>query len=147
MRGAGHAAQRAITSYAECVATWEQLGDEQFVSMTTFRKDGTPVPTTVWVARDGDDLVVTTMDGTGKVKRLRRTPRVELVPSSRTGDVADGETPVAAVGEVFDDEPSLEKLRSALVDKYGLQARAIMMVQKVTGKEPKRVGIRLRRAA
>ncbi|GAA1900238.1 PPOX class F420-dependent oxidoreductase [Lapillicoccus jejuensis] len=129
------------------MATWEQLGDEQFVSMTTFRRDGTPVPTTVWVARDGDDLVVTTMDGTGKVKRLRRTPRVELVPSSRTGQVAAGETPVAAEGVVFDDGAGLDRLRSLLVEKYGLLARTMMLAQKVTGKEPKRVGIRLRRAA
>lgn len=129
------------------VATWEQLGDEQFVSMTTFRKDGTPVPTTVWLARDGDDLVVTTMDGTGKVKRLRHTPRVELVPSSRTGQVADGATPVEAEAVVFDDEAGLARLRSLLVEKYGLLARTMMLAQKVTGKEPKRVGIRIRRTA
>lgn len=40
------------------------LARERFVALTTFRKDGTPVPTTVWVAGDGADLVVTTpVDG------------------------------------------------------------------------------------
>lgn len=129
------------------VATWEQLGEQKFVAMTTFRRHGTPVPTTVWVARDGDDLVATTMDGTGKVKRLRHTSRVELTPSSRSGAVADGETPVAAEAAVFRDEAGLDRLRSLLVTKYGLLARTMFLAQKVTGKEPQRIGIRIRRPA
>jgi hypothetical protein len=56
------------------------LAGEQFVSVTTFRRDGTPVPTPVWIAQDGDALVVTTPAGTGKVKRLRHDPRVEPAP-------------------------------------------------------------------
>ena len=60
------------------------LAGEQFVSLTTFRRDGTPVPTPVWIAQDGDaPLVVTTPAGTGKVKRLRHDPRVELRTCNR----------------------------------------------------------------
>ena len=32
------------------VPTFNALADEQFVSLTTFRRDGTPVPTPVWIA-------------------------------------------------------------------------------------------------
>ena len=53
------------------------LGDEDFVELTTFRTSGTAVPTTVWVVRDGDALVVTTPSGSGKVKRLRNNPDVQ----------------------------------------------------------------------
>ena len=63
------------------------LGDEKFVSLTTFRKSGVGVPTTVWVGRDGDSLVVTTPSGSGKVKRVRSDERIELQPSSRRGTV------------------------------------------------------------
>ncbi len=36
------------------------LADEQYVLLTTTRRSGDRVPTPVWVARDGDALVVTT---------------------------------------------------------------------------------------
>lgn len=37
------------------------MGEEPFVSLTTFRKTGVGVPTAVWIAPEGDGaLVVTT---------------------------------------------------------------------------------------
>lgn len=45
------------------------LAEEQFVSLTTFRRTGVAVPTTVWAAVDGEDLVVTTPGGTTRVRR------------------------------------------------------------------------------
>ena len=71
---------------------------------------------------------------------------MRLVPSSRSGQVDDTEKPVEAQAEVFRDEAGLERLRSLLVEKYGLIARTMFLAQKVTGKEPKRIGIRIRRA-
>ena len=71
------------------MTTIDTLADEGFISLTTFRNTGVGVPTTVWVGRDGDALLVTTPRGSGKVKRLRRDPRVELSPNSRFGNVDD----------------------------------------------------------
>ena len=34
------------------------LGDEKFVSLTTFRRSGVGVPTPVWIGREGDALSV-----------------------------------------------------------------------------------------
>lgn len=121
----------------------QQLGDEQFVRLTTFKRDGTPVPTTVWVALDGDDLVVTTLDTTGKAKRIRHTARVLLVPSSRTGEVEQGATDVEGAAVLFTDEPGLRRLGELLVEKYGLMARALFVGRKLTRKEEHRVGIRI----
>jgi PPOX class probable F420-dependent enzyme len=104
------------------------MADEQFVSLTTFRRSGAPVATPVWVARDGDALVVTTIADSGKVKRLRNDPRVELRPSTRRGTVSDDgpvATGVAAV--VAPDERSTGALRR----KYGLQYRLITGVERV----------------
>ncbi|MDT7579905.1 MAG: uncharacterized protein QOK35_1169, partial [Pseudonocardiales bacterium] len=50
--------------------TLAEMADEQFVSLSTFRRSGAPVATPVWIARDGDALVVTTIADSGKVKRL-----------------------------------------------------------------------------
>ena len=76
------------------------LGDAKFVSLTTFRRSGERVSTPVWVARDGDALVVTTPEGSGKVKRLRHNPRVEMVPCSRRGRVDEDVEPVAGVVQI-----------------------------------------------
>ena len=39
------------------------LGDERFISLTTFLRSGNAVSTPVWIARDGDVLAVTTRAG------------------------------------------------------------------------------------
>ena len=52
------------------------LADARFGSLTTFRRSGERVSTPVWVGRDGGALVVLTLAASGKVRRLRRDPRV-----------------------------------------------------------------------
>jgi hypothetical protein len=56
-----------------------------YVRLTTFRRDGTPVATPVHIVVDGDTAVFRTWDVTGKAKRLRHTPAVEVAPSSFRG--------------------------------------------------------------
>ena len=63
----------------------EQLADAQFVSLTTFRRDGTAVPTAVWVAAVPDGLGVWTVADSGKVKRIRRDGTVTLAVCDRRG--------------------------------------------------------------
>jgi hypothetical protein len=51
------------------------LAGEKYISLTTFKRDGTPVATPVWVVSDdGRRLLVWTAAQTWKVKRLRRDP-------------------------------------------------------------------------
>ncbi|MDQ2782775.1 PPOX class F420-dependent oxidoreductase [Lapillicoccus sp.] len=119
------------------------LADEQFITLTTFKRDGTPVATTVWLVADGDHLLVTTLDTTGKAKRIRHTTRVVMVPSSRTGEVAEGATPVEGSATLFQDELDLKRLGDLLVEKYGLLARAMFATRKLTRKDDNRIGIRI----
>ena len=63
------------------------LADEQFIVLTTYRLDGTPVPTCVWFAADGAALVVTTRDVSGKIRRVRNNPAVTVAASDRAGVV------------------------------------------------------------
>ena len=105
------------------------LGDERFVSLTTFRRSGEPVATTVWIAREGESLVVITAPGSGKVKRLRRDPRVELRPGSRRGAVAP-DAPVASGTATILDEPAAHAgPRRALAAKYGLEWRLLSLLE------------------
>ncbi len=62
------------------------LAGERYVSLTTFKRDGTPVATPVWVTSDdGKRLLVWSGAKTWKVRRLRRDPRVLVAPSSFRG--------------------------------------------------------------
>ncbi len=49
------------------------LSDERYLRFTTFRRDGNPVSTTVWVVGLGDgQLGFWTSSGSGKAKRLAK---------------------------------------------------------------------------
>ena len=123
------------------------LGDEQFLSLTTFRRSGERVSTPMWVARDGNALIMFTPQASGKVKRLRNSPRVELRPCNRFGRVKDGVEPVAGMAEVLTDEDSRERATGIIRRKYGLGYRVVMGIERLIkfGQE-KRVILRITRA-
>jgi len=58
---------------------------QKYISLTTFRKDGTKVATPVWFGEDGDKLYVMTISTMGKVKRIRNNPLVEVAPCTMRG--------------------------------------------------------------
>ncbi|NLU84936.1 PPOX class F420-dependent oxidoreductase [Rhodococcus sp. HNM0569] len=97
--------------------TFGDIARAKYVLLTTFRKDGTPVPTPLWVAPDGDAAVVWTVTDSWKVKRIRRNPQVTVARCDARGR-AKGE-PVAARAEILD-EPGSEQVRRLIVDKYGI---------------------------
>lgn len=121
------------------------LAQQSFVSLTTFRRDGTAVATAVWIARAGDELVVITVDASGKVKRLRRDPRVELRPCDVRGDVVDGATRATGIGRLVTDPEGVAQVRRAIAAKYRL-ARLGDIVTTLTfglARRKPRVGIRI----
>jgi PPOX class probable F420-dependent enzyme len=123
------------------------LGDEPFLSLTTFRKSGERVSSPMWVARDGDALIMFTPEASGKVKRLRNSPRVELRPCNRMGRVKEGVEPVAAMAEVLTDEDTLERATGMIRSKYKLMYQVIMAIERLIKSGPeKRVILRITRA-
>ncbi|AZC14311.1 PPOX class F420-dependent oxidoreductase [Microbacterium sp. ABRD28] len=111
------------------------LAAEEFVSLTTFRRNGIGVPTTVWVARDADRLVVTTGADSGKVKRIRRNPAVTLRPSDRAGRVDPGAAIVSATATIQHDVDEIERCTALFHAKYGLQARMILGLGRVLSRD------------
>jgi len=95
---------------------FENLQGQQFINLTTYRKSGEPVVTTVWFAHEGDRIVGTTQQQAGKLKRMRGTPRVSLAPSTFNGQVL-GEA-VDGIGRVLPAEESAAA-EAALRGKYG----------------------------
>jgi uncharacterized protein len=111
--------------------TLDDLADEKFVSLTTFRSNGVGVPTPVWIGRDGDALVVTTPVGSGKVKRLRKNRTVELRPCSRRGSVDDDAPTVTAVAEIVEGDAAMRRLDQVLKPKYSLEYRIVMSIERL----------------
>lgn len=107
------------------------LGNERYVLLTTFRKNGEGVPTPVWCARDGDRLVITTGAESWKVKRIRANNVVAVSECDARGRVRKGVQPLVANASVFTDQPTLSRAESLLRDKYGIQFRLITWAHKL----------------
>ncbi|WP_314252265.1 PPOX class F420-dependent oxidoreductase [Streptomyces sp. DSM 40907] len=98
----------------------EELGSARYVSLTTFRKDGTPVATPVWAVADGGELYVWTRSDSWKVKRIRNNGRVTVTACDMRGRVAEGAQ--AREGEArLLDEAGLRRVRKLMSRKYGWQ--------------------------
>ncbi len=73
----------------------------KYLSLTSFKRDGTGVATPVWFADDNGRLLVKTDPNSFKVKRIRHNPSVTIAPCSATGRLR-GE-PVGARAELLPD--------------------------------------------
>ena len=61
------------------------LSGSKYMLLTTFRRDGRAVATPVHVVAEADGVFFRTWDISGKAKRLRHTPTVEVAPCSFRG--------------------------------------------------------------
>ncbi|HEY0606607.1 MAG TPA: PPOX class F420-dependent oxidoreductase [Herpetosiphonaceae bacterium] len=109
-------------------ADFAALHGQEFMNLTTFRKNGQPVPTPVWFAHDGDCLYVMTVDNTGKIKRVRNSSRVQVGPSDRrgtpTGPLAEGTARILPSAEA-------RRANALLNQKYGWMKRVFDLFQKI----------------
>ncbi|SFR85551.1 hypothetical protein SAMN05428970_3192 [Agromyces sp. CF514] len=101
------------------MTVFDDITAGKYVSLTTFRKDGTPVPTPVWFALDGVRVVVQTPAGTGKLKRLRRDARVVVAPCDMRGRVPTGAPERAGTAEIVTDTAEAARLQGLLRRRYG----------------------------
>jgi PPOX class probable F420-dependent enzyme len=68
------------------VAAGQDVGfPGKYLSVTSFRRDGTPVATPVWFVEEEGRLLVETDADSFKVRRIRRNPTVLVAPCSATG--------------------------------------------------------------
>ncbi|MDQ3968864.1 MAG: PPOX class F420-dependent oxidoreductase [Thermoproteota archaeon] len=97
------------------------LAGEKYINLETYRKNGRGVRTPVWFVESGSDdgsiLYVRTSDDTGKYKRIRNNPSVQIAPCDMRGSVkgnwVKGEARIASEEEKLKVFKMLEK-------KYGI---------------------------
>lgn len=143
---------RAYAAYAREVDREQRrilamIAEQRYVSLTTFRRSGAHVATPVWIAGDGDELVVITVDDTGKTRRLARDPRVELRPCDFRGLVLvlEGAPTYAGSARVVRDPTGVTAVKGAISAKY-LMARLGDAAERVLGhllRRRARAGIRI----
>jgi PPOX class probable F420-dependent enzyme len=117
----------------------------RYVSLTTFRRTGTPVSTPVWVARDGGELVVISVDPAGKLKRLAHTSRVELRPCDIRGRVPEGAPTYAGTAVVDRTPDGVAAVKRAVGRKYAMArlGNALAVVTDRIRPRGPRAGIRI----
>ncbi|MGA5566751.1 PPOX class F420-dependent oxidoreductase [Streptomyces platensis] len=120
----------------------EAVARSPYVSLVTFRRNGTPVATPVWAVAEGAELLVWTRDDSWKVKRLRHDPRVTVTPCDVRGRIAEGARTVEGTGLLLEGAAGLGRVRKAMARKYGLRFRLMDVVGALVrgGKRP-HVGI------
>jgi uncharacterized protein len=113
------------------------LGAEKFVSLTTFKKDGTAVATPMWIGRDGDHLFFWTPADSWKAKRAKNNPRVVLAPCGRAGKVRDGAKAVDGTAEVITDAATVQRLANVIRRKYGLEFIVVTFIERLLARGAK----------
>src|SRR5579863_7484438 len=73
-----------------------EIHGQKYIQLSTFRKNGTPVPTPVWFAEDNDKLYIKTRADSAKVKRIRNNPHVRIAPCTIRGKVTGPEFSASA---------------------------------------------------
>lgn len=97
------------------------LDGAKYVALTTRRRSGETVSSPVWIARlDDGRYGFTTGSASGKVKRIRNFPDVELRICDARGRVRPGVTAHLATARVVDGE-AFGEVRTAIKKKYGWQ--------------------------
>lgn len=98
----------------------------KYVSITSFKRDGTAVATPVWFVQEDGRLLVQTDADSGKVKRIRRNPHVTVAPCTATGRLlAD---PLPAQAELLPDG-ELGRVERLMAAKYRIDLVVIKPIR------------------
>lgn len=109
------------------------LADGKYMLLTTFRRDGTPVATPVWVVGlEGASVGFWTSSASGKAKRLRHTSRVIVQPSNMRGAVTLGSQPVEGTARLVTGD-ELETIRTKVRAKYGIMTHITKLLAQLGG--------------
>jgi uncharacterized protein len=125
--------QGATPTTSRAVETVTGLKGYRFLNLTTFRKNGVPVLTTVLFALVGDKKIyVWTTKESGKVKRIRNNAMVQIAPSTRLGrPVGSG---ASATARILSATEQIEAQR--VTDRqFGWLKKFFALIWRVQGRE------------
>jgi PPOX class probable F420-dependent enzyme len=95
----------------------DEIGRSRYVSLTTYRRNGTGVATPVWHVVDGGELFVVSDAEAWKVKRIRNNTHVMVTVCGVRGKIAPGAPSAQGTARLLD-EAGTETARALLARKY-----------------------------
>jgi PPOX class probable F420-dependent enzyme len=116
------------------------LGAGKYLLITSYRGNGTPVATPVWVVRDGDALGAWTPADSWKVKRILNRADVLVGPCDQRGNPTGAQVPATA--EICD-PATTARYRQLIARKYGLTGRLTLLGSRLRRGLDGTVGIRV----
>ena len=120
----------------------DDLDQHRYVSLATFRRDGAEVATPVWFAAAEGKLYVVTAGASGKVKRLRRSPRARVAPSDVRGQIRGPWHEGSA--RIVTEPLAIDRAHAALRAKYGWQVWLADALSRLTGRVKGRAWLEIR---
>jgi PPOX class probable F420-dependent enzyme len=117
------------------------IGDEKYISLETFKRDGTGVKTPVWCAPLDGKVVLFSAGSAYKVKRVRNNPKCRAAPCDVRGNVRGAW--VDGTARVLDDPKDVEAAHGALRKKYGFMMAMGDFFAGITGRKAKRAYIEI----
>lgn len=110
--------------------SFDDFSRTRAVMLTTFRRDGTPVGTPIWLVVRGGAICATTAASSGKVKRIRNDPRVRVAACTQLGRLT-GPTH-EGTARIMDPAETAEVL-ARIRRRYGLLDRVFSRINRLQG--------------
>ncbi|MEV5607429.1 PPOX class F420-dependent oxidoreductase [Streptomyces sp. NPDC052225] len=96
----------------------DEIRRSKYISLTTYRKNGTAVATPVWhVVRDEHELLVVTNADSWKVRRIRANGAVTVTACDLRGRTAPDAATVPGTARLLD-EAGTETVRTLIAKRY-----------------------------
>jgi uncharacterized protein len=118
----------------------DEIGRSRYVSLTTYRKNGTAVATPVWHVVSGGELLVVSDADAWKVKRIRNNSHVVVTVCDFRGRIAPGAPSAEGTARLLD-EAGTASGRKLLADKYLLSRWGNRLARVLRLRRPPVIGI------
>jgi len=107
------------------------IASEEYVSLVTYKSDGTPKPLPVWIVDLGDNTVgFTTWGESWKAKRVRNNPAVTLQACDQRGNVTEG-APIVHGTARIGTAAEYATVSGLVQNKYGKWVTAVKIMNKL----------------
>jgi len=114
-----------------------ELDAAKYIAFVSYRKDGTPVSTAVWVVPYEDGYAFTTDPDSWKIKRILKNPNVTIQVSNVRGKPKRGSTIFSGTAELLDAN-GVANVRDVVRRKYRTMYR--LLIERSDKKEAKKSG-------
>ena len=115
--------------------------DSKYISLSTYRRSGASVETPVWFVEMEQKLYVFTARDSGKVKRLRNSPKARIAPCDARGGLKGEWQDVEA--RLVEDRSTIERAHALFRMKYGFQMWLTDVMSKLSGRLKRRAFIEI----